>query len=89
MAKLSSQKIKMGQMQYEKQRKEHKLQAAKVGFPQDAFSLFCLPYDYGFDLSLRPFSVFSFFFFEEENVIRMLSASCTYFCGNVNFLFFF
>lgn len=38
MAKLSSLKIKMGQMQHEKQRKEHKLQAAKVGFPQDAFS---------------------------------------------------
>ncbi|XP_056907981.1 liprin-beta-1b isoform X3 [Takifugu flavidus] len=29
MAKLSSLKIKMGQMQYEKERKEHKLQAAK------------------------------------------------------------
>lgn len=35
MAKLSSLKIKMGQMQYEKQRKEHKLQAVKVGFSQD------------------------------------------------------
>lgn len=35
MAKLSSLKIKMGQMQYEKQRKELKLQAAKVGSSQD------------------------------------------------------
>lgn len=31
MAKLSSLKIKMGQMQYEKQRKEHKIEALKVG----------------------------------------------------------
>lgn len=46
MAKLSSLKIKMGQMQYEKQRKEHKLQTMKVGL----FSgwPFCLLYDYGF-----------------------------------------
>lgn len=46
MAKLSSLKIKMGQMQYEKQRREHKLEAMKVwlfsGWP------FCLLYDYGF-----------------------------------------
>lgn len=57
MAKLSSLKIKMGQMQYEKQRKEHKLQAAKVGFPQDAFSACHMIMV--FDLSLQsPFSVF-------------------------------
>lgn len=34
MAKLSSLKLKMGQMQYEKQRKEQKIQALKVGIPQ-------------------------------------------------------
>lgn len=50
MAKLSSLKIKMGQMQYEKQRKEHKLQAMKVGFPQDNRPACCMIM--GFDLSL-------------------------------------
>lgn len=65
MAKLSSLKIKMGQMQYEKQRKEHKLQAAKVGFPQDAFSACHMIMV--FDLSLQsPFSVFFFFFGREK-----------------------
>lgn len=57
MAKLSSLKIKVGQMQYEKQRKENKLQALKVGFSQG----FCLlPSDMGF---WPCFCVFSFFLF--------------------------
>lgn len=61
MAKLSSLKIKMAQMQYEKQRKELKLQAAKVGF-QDAFSACHMIMV--FDLSLQPpSSVFILYFF--------------------------
>lgn len=50
MAKLSSLKIKMGQMQYEKRRREHKLQAMKVGFSQDDRSACCMIMV--FDLSL-------------------------------------
>lgn len=42
MAKLSSLKIKMGQMQYEKQRKEHKLQAVKVCFSQGGCCACCM-----------------------------------------------
>lgn len=64
MAKLSSLKIKMGQMQYEKERKEHKLQAAKVGFSHDAFPACCMIMV--FDLSLQPnfcFGVVVFLFF--------------------------
>lgn len=77
MAKLSSLKIKMGQMQYEKQRKEHKLQAAKVGFPQDAFSACHMIMV--FDLSLQP-PLSSFFFFKEGK--KELASCCV-------FLFFF
>lgn len=80
MAKLSSLKIKMGQMQYEKERKEHKLQAAKVGFSHDAFPACCMIMV--FDLSLQPNFCFGLFF-EEENFIRMWFASCSFFCGNV------
>lgn len=58
MAKLSSLKIKMGQMQYEKQRKEHKLQAMKVGFSQDDCFACCMIMV--FDLSLWLPSVFIF-----------------------------
>lgn len=50
MAKLSSLKIKMGQMQYEKQKKEHKLQAMKVGFSQEDCVACCMIMV--FDLSL-------------------------------------
>lgn len=60
MAKLSSLKIKMGQMQYEKERKEHKLQAAKVGFSHDAFPACCMIMV--FDLSLQPNFCFGLFF---------------------------
>lgn len=43
-------KIKMGQMQYEKQRKEHKLQSLKVGFSQGECGACCMIMV--FDLSL-------------------------------------
>lgn len=62
MAKLSSLKIKMGQMQYEKQRKEHKLQAMKVGFSQDDHFACCMIMV--FDLSLR--LLLSFLFLSEN-----------------------
>lgn len=66
MAKLSSLKIKMGQMQYEKERKEYKLQAAKVGFSHDAFPAWCMIMV--FDLSLRPFFLFLCLFFFKRNI---------------------
>lgn len=62
MAKLSSLKIKMGQMQYERQRKEHSLQAMKVGFSQDDGCACCMIMV--FDLSLL--APFLFFIFEEK-----------------------
>lgn len=62
MAKLSSLKIKMGQMQYEKQRKEHKLQAMKVGFSEDDRFACCMIMV--FDLSL--WLLFCLYFWGEK-----------------------
>lgn len=45
MAKLSSLKLKMGQMQYEKQMKEQKIQELKVGIPQGGYCLWLWPKD--------------------------------------------
>lgn len=70
MAKLSSLKIKMGQMQYEKQRKEHKLQAMKVGFSQDDCFACCMIMV--FDLSLW---LLFFFYFRGKKSLNLVCSS--------------
>lgn len=58
MAKLSSLKIKTGQLQYEKQRKEHKLMAMKVCFSQGDCFACCM-----IMVLTSPFGSSSVFFF--------------------------
>lgn len=87
MAKLSSLKIKMGQLQYEKQQKEHKLQAAKVGFPQDAYSACHMIMV--FNLSLQSsFSVFFFLLFGKVKYHLECDLQA-FFCQKVHFIYYF
>lgn len=87
MAKLSSLKIKMGQMQYEKQRKEHKLQAMKVGMSQDNRFACCMIM--GSDLSLLAPALFLFWRKNKKNPeIRCASSSLVNGSGFYLFIYF-
>lgn len=84
MAKLSSLKIKMGQLQYEKQRKEHKLQAMKVGFSQDDCFACCM-----IMVLTSPFGSSSVFIFEgkkSSNLVCSSFPSFFFFCFRQNYV---